>query len=75
MGTQFFAIPATEILDRLIQSYQDKIVKLRQQNLQDELVKLRQQNLQDEIVKLRQQNAELESENEELREVINQIGR
>ena len=40
-----------EILDRLIQSYQD------------------------EIVKLRQQNAELESENEELREVINQMGR
>ena len=51
MDTQFFAIPATEILDRLIQSYQD------------------------EIVKLRQQNAELESENEELREVINQMGR
>ena len=51
MDNQFFSIPATEILDRLIQSYQD------------------------EIVKLRQQNAELESENEELREVINQIGR
>ena len=51
MDNQFFAIPATEILDRLIQSYQD------------------------EIVKLRQQNAELESENEELREVINQMGR
>ena len=47
----FFAIPATEILDRLIQSYKEEIVSLRTQLAQ---VTKDRSELEEEIETLRQ---------------------